>query len=86
MSVIDTSRSKPTFASATSSSAVTASDATVVNFKALYVGTGGNVVIKHLDTDSAVTYTNVLSGTILPVAGCRVMAATTASNIVAMNW
>jgi hypothetical protein len=28
MSVIDTSRSKPTFASATSSSAVTASDAT----------------------------------------------------------
>lgn len=75
-----------TFASATSSGAVTKSDATVLDYNALYVGSTGNVVVKHTETGSAVSYPNVPAGTILPVAGVRVMDATTATNIVWMKW
>ena len=74
------------FASATSSAAVTPSDATVLDYDALYIGTGGSVVIKHTEAGSAVAFASVSGGTILPVAGVRVMAATTASNIVYLKW
>lgn len=73
------------FASATESGAVTPSDSTVLDFAALYVGTSGNVVIKHTEGGADVTYANVPVG-ILPVRGVRVMAATAASNIVWMRW
>lgn len=58
-------------------------------FRSLYVGTGGDVVVVTLGNDlvasSAVTFTAVPSGTILPVCGVRVNATgTTASNIVAI--
>jgi hypothetical protein len=72
--------------SATRSGAVTPSDATELNFKRLYVGTTGHVVIQHEGADSVVTYSNVPAGTSLEVTGCRVMAATTALNIVWMNY
>lgn len=71
---------------ATRSVAVTKSDDTVYKFKSLFVGGAGNVTIKHDESGSAVTYTGVIAGQILPVRGVRVMAATTATNIVAMNW
>lgn len=74
------------FASATSSGAVTASDSTELDFNALYVGGTGNVTIKHTSAGSAVTYTNVPGGSILPVSGVRVMAATTATSITWMKW
>lgn len=70
--------------------AVTPSDS--VNFtmeaRALYVGTGGNVVLVAYDQNgqkAAVTFSNVPDGTILPVRASRVNStSTTASNIVAL--
>jgi len=75
------------FASATTSGAVTKSDSTVLDFNAIYVGTAGDVAIKHVEGGSAVTYPSVPAGSILPVAGVRVMSAnTTASNMVWMKF
>lgn len=74
-------------ASATSSGAVTKSDSTALQFRALYVGGSGDVAIKHTETGDAVTYVGVPSGTILPVSGVRVMSTgTTATNMVWMDW
>ncbi len=72
------------FASATASVMVTPSDTTSLQFKALYVGTVGDVVIKHRSDGPDITYVGVQG--ILPVAGVRVMAATTSGAIVGMNW
>lgn len=67
--------------------AVTPSDSAANNistFRALYVGTGGNVVVVGAD-NVAVTFTAVPGGSILPVQGKRVNStSTTASNIVAL--
>lgn len=71
---------------ATRSVAVTKSDSTVYKFKMLFVGGAGNVTIKHYTGGPDVTYTGVIAGTLLPVKGVRVMAATTATNITAMDW
>lgn len=66
--------------------AVTPSDTTMLTTvaRALYVGTGGDVVI--LGTDGvAVTFKNVATGAILPVVAARVNStSTTASNVVAL--
>ena len=74
------------FASATSGGAVTASDSTVLDYKALWVGGAGDVSVDHTEGGTAVVYVGVLAGSILPVSGVRVNAATTATNIVWMNW
>lgn len=66
--------------------AVTPSDSTNFTFipRALYIGTGGNISCFFSDGTS-VTFTNVVSGTILPIRVRRVNAtSTTASNIVAL--
>lgn len=72
---------------AVNSAAVTASDSTDVSCEALYIGGAGDVAIKHKSTTATVTYVGVTAGTILPVklVNGRVMAATTATNIVAMS-
>lgn len=72
--------------SATRSGVVTKSDSTVLKFKRLFVGGAGNVTIRHSGADTDVTYTGVLAGSYLDVAGVRVMAATTATNMVWMDW
>lgn len=75
------------FASAREAGAVTKSDSTVLDFDAVYVGGTGDVAIKFNETDSAVTFSNVPGGTILPVAGVRVMSAnTTATSMVWLRW
>jgi len=74
------------FASATSSGAVTKSDSTVLDFNALYVGGTGDVSLDHTEGGTAVVYTGVIAGTILPVSGVRVNSATTATNITWMKW
>jgi len=79
-------RNNDDFASATTSGAVTASDSTVLDFNALYVGVGGDIAIKHRTGGPTVTYVGVPAGSILPVAGVRVMAATTATSVVWMKW
>lgn len=71
---------------ATRSGVVTQSDTTELKFKRLFVGGAGNVTIQHQGSDSVVTYTGVPAGTYLDVQGVRVMAATTATNIVWMDW
>jgi hypothetical protein len=67
--------------------AVTASDTTDLAAgpcRALYVGTGGNVVAVTT-AGTAVTFSNVPTGTLLPVIARRVNStSTTASNIVAL--
>jgi len=65
--------------------AVTPSNTTVLNCRALYIGGTGDVVLQMPDREEVVTFHNVLAGTILPVSARRVMGATTATNIVALN-
>lgn len=62
--------------------AVTKSDSTVLSFDALYIGGAGAVDIKTSEDAAAVTFAAVPAGTVLPVQGVRVMAATAATNIV----
>jgi len=71
---------------ATSAVAITPNDSTnlTVAARAIYVGTGGTLVLKGWD-DVSVTFTNIPNGTILPVAAKRVMATgTTATDLVAL--
>lgn len=65
--------------------AVTPSDATVVNARALYIGGAGNVAIKTDAAAAAVTFTAPPVGTVLKVQAHQVMATnTTATLIVAL--
>jgi hypothetical protein len=60
-------------------------DLTDKGFRAIYVGTGGDVAIEHVSGGTPVVYANVPSGTILPVKIGQVNATgTTASNIVGL--
>lgn len=53
--------------------------------KAIYVGNGGNITLRSVDSESDVVFTNVQDGTILDVR-CRAVRAsgTTATNIVGL--
>lgn len=64
--------------------AVTPSDDTEIGCRALYIGTTGNLSLIAVGDSSAVTISNVPAGSVLPIACAKVMAATTASNIVAL--
>ena len=64
--------------------AVTPSDTTELNCRAIYVGGGGNVVLQMPGRSETVTFSNVPAGTFMPVSARRVMAATTATNLVAL--
>ncbi len=60
----------------------TPSDATdLTGSVGLYVGTTGNVSVKSLNFDTAVAFNAVPAGTFIPGNFTRVMASTTASNI-----
>jgi hypothetical protein len=72
-------------ASATAYGAVTKSDSTALEFHALWIGTAGDVVVKITADADPVTFKNVPVGW-LPVCGERVMAATTAADIVWATW
>jgi hypothetical protein len=50
--------------------------------RALYVGTGGTLVLLAKDDSTPVTLSNVPAGAFIPVRAKRVLAATTASGIV----
>lgn len=70
----------------TTSAAVTPSDSTVLACaKGLWVGTAGNLSLKLSSDSSAVTWKNVPSGTFVPGSVIRVMAATTAQDIVCLQ-
>lgn len=73
-------------APAEKAAAVSPSDSTVVNFRALYVGGAGDLVVimRGDTTDTPVTFPSVPAGAILPIAVKRVRAATSASSIVGL--
>lgn len=69
---------------ADNAAAVTPSDSTDLTYisRALYVGTGGNIVVTMMGGGD-VTFPNVQDGTFLPIRVSRVKStSTTASNIV----
>lgn len=64
--------------------ALTKSDSTVVYARALYIGGTGDVVVTTRG-GSVVTFKAVPAGTILPVRISKLMAATTATDVVGLN-
>lgn len=53
--------------------------------KAIYVGTGGTIVLRALDSDQDSVFTNLASGTILPVRARAIRATgTTAADLVGL--
>lgn len=52
--------------------------------KALYVGTGGDLTLRALDSDQDVTLRNVASGSILPIRIRAVRDTSTAANLVGL--
>ena len=65
--------------------AVTPSNSTVVECKALYIGGAGNVTLKSKVSDTAVLFTAVPAGTLLAVNAYIVQSTgTTATSIVAL--
>lgn len=65
--------------------AITPHDTTHLPFvtKRIYVGGAGDVRVTMQD-GTAVTFTGVLAGTILPVRAFKVLTATTATNLVGL--
>lgn len=64
--------------------AVTPSDSTdLTGVRAIWVGGAGNLVLKGIDDSTAVTLV-VPAGVLIPVFAARVMAATTATGVVAL--
>ncbi len=71
---------------ATTAAAVTPSDSTPLTSRAVWVGGGGDVSVRLSGaTSTTVVFTNVPSGSLLPMSVVRVMAATTATDIVVLN-
>ena len=71
-----------------SAQAVTTSDTTPVNCRAIYVGGAGNVAVKTSPNATAVTFTAPVLGTIIPVMidGGYIMATnTTATLLIALS-
>jgi len=65
--------------------AVTASDTTdLTGCRALWIGGTGNLSVKCVDDTAAVTIVIPNAGVLLPLFVSRVMAATTATSIVAL--
>jgi len=63
-----------------------ATDLTAIANKGLYVGTGGDMVVRAVGDVAAVTLKNVQDGSFIEGNFARVMAATTASDIVAFGY
>ena len=76
------------FASYGSAFAVTPSDTTVINCRAIYVGGAGNVAIKPVSQATAVTFTAPPVGTIIPInidGGMIMSTNTTATLLIALS-
>lgn len=74
-------------APATKAFAITPHDTTKFdeNVRAIYVGVGGDIVIVVKDGESAITFKNAQTGSIIPIRACRVNStSTTATNLVGL--
>ena len=70
---------------ASGGAAVTKSDTTDLGVtRALWVGGAGDLAVQFVDSATTVTLTGVPAGTLLPIQVTKVMAATTATSIVAL--
>lgn len=85
MSIITSSKSPLHVNAATGGAAITPSDTTEVDFNGIYVGGAGNLAVTLLD-GSEVTLTAVNVGEIYPLRVIKVMAATTATNLIGLKW
>ncbi len=65
--------------------AVTPSNTDDIQRACLYIGTGGDVVVRTANSSTNVTFANVADGTFLPVMVTRVLEATTADDILALR-
>jgi hypothetical protein len=67
--------------------AVTKSDDTVYDppLQSLWIGGTGNVAVIPAGQDDVVTFTAVGDGVLLPIAVSKVMAATSATNIIGLR-
>jgi hypothetical protein len=63
-----------------------ATDLTAIANKGLFVGTGGDLVVRAVGDSVAVTLKNVQDGSYIKGSFARVMATTTASDIVAFAY
>lgn len=65
--------------------AVTKSDSTILPVtRSLYVGGTGDIAVTMADSVGTITFTSVPAGSILPIQVTQVLAATTATNIIAL--
>lgn len=66
--------------------AVTKSDSTVLapDVKALFIGGAGDVAVYMRGSTTTVTFSGCAAGQLLPIQVDRVLAATTATNIIAL--
>jgi hypothetical protein len=62
--------------------AITPSDSTVVNVRALWVGGAGNIALIARDDTAAQTLSGVPAGTLLPVSCSKVMATNTTATLI----
>lgn len=64
---------------------VTPSDTTQINFRALYIGSAGNVTV-IAESGESILFTAPPIGTIIPIRGQKVMATgTTVATLVALR-
>ena len=52
--------------------------------RAIYVGGSGNLVVEMLGGQTPITFVGVSAGCVLPIRVTKVLAATTATNLVAL--
>ena len=71
-------------------SAITPSDTTILSYngvtmpcRGIYVGVGGSLVVKN-DVGTTVTFVNATAGAIYPISCTQVLAATSATNLIAL--
>lgn len=79
-------RSANATVSAHSALAVTLSDSTIIPVtRALYIGSGGTLVVTMAEDGNDVTFVNLPEGTVFPIQVSKVLSTgSTASNIVAL--
>jgi len=79
-------RSANATVSAHSALAVTTSDSTIIPVtRALFIGTGGTLVVTMAEDENDVTFINIADGTVFPIQVSKVLATgTTAASIVAL--
>ncbi|SOB86750.1 hypothetical protein SAMN06297144_1859 [Sphingomonas guangdongensis] len=78
------SHARAVYGPASAALAITPSDATTLDATSgLYVGGAGNLTVEMLD-GGTVTLTGVQGGSVLPLRVVRVLASTTATNIVGL--